>query len=150
MSQNVNMIELKLVYKDFVIDYNEESSGIKKLFQFVCPMIDILENGKVLVCDEIEAHLHPSIVANIIKRFCQNRDSSSQLITATHDSDLLDLNEIRRDQIWFTELNPKMRTTDLYSLAELKNVRKDENIKKGYILGRYGAIPMLNSNFREK
>lgn len=150
MSQNVNMIELKLVYKDFVIDYNEESSGIKKLFQFVCPMIDILENGKVLVCDEIEAHLHPSIVANIIKRFCQNRDSSSQLITATHDSDLLDLNEVRRDQIWFTELNPKTRSTDLYSLAELKNVRKDENIKKGYILGRYGAIPMLNSNFREK
>ena len=61
MSQNVNMIELKLVYKDFVIDYNEESSGIKKLFQFVCPMIDILENGKVLVCDEIEAQVREAL-----------------------------------------------------------------------------------------
>ncbi|MBO7061518.1 MAG: ATP-binding protein [Fibrobacter sp.] len=150
MMQNTIGYELKLVYKNFEVDYREESSGVKKLFQFICPMMDVLTNNRVLVCDEIEAHLHPSIVAEIIKRFCQNRDSSSQLITATHDSDLLDLNEVRRDQIWFTELNPKTRSTDLYSLAELKNVRKDENIKKGYILGRYGAIPMLNSNFREK
>ncbi|SOE45530.1 hypothetical protein SAMN05720781_0034 [Fibrobacter sp. UWT3] len=150
MMQSSIGYELKLVYKNFEVDYREESSGVKKLFQFVCPMMDALTNNRVLICDEIEAHLHPSIVAEIIKRFCRNKDSKSQLITATHDSDLLDLNEVRRDQVWFTEMNPKTRSTDLYSLAELKNVRKDENIKKGYILGRYGAIPMLNSNFREK
>ena len=59
---------------------------------------------------------------------------------------ILDLSIFRRDQIWFTELTTDNRSTDLYSLAEIKNVRKDENIGKGYIAGKYGAIPMLNAN----
>ena len=51
----------------------------------------------------------------------------------------------RRDQIWFTELKKEDRSTDLYSLSDIKNVRKDENIRKGYMLGKYGGIPMLNN-----
>ncbi|MCF0224712.1 MAG: ATP-binding protein [Fibrobacter sp.] len=145
----VSVIDLKLVYPDVVIDIGEESSGVQALFRFVCPMIDILENNKVLVADEIEAHLHPSIVADIVRRFTKNGAPEGQLIMTTHNTDLLDLDEIRRDQVWFTELKKKTRSTDLYSLAEIKNVRKGENIKKGYITGRYGAIPMLNSNIRE-
>ena len=64
----------------------------------------------------------------------------------THDTSILNLNLFRRDQIWFTEMKCGERTTDLYSLAEIKNVRKDENIGKGYISGKYGAIPMLNES----
>lgn len=145
----VSMIDLKLVYPDVVVDIGEESSGVQALFHFVCPMIDILESGKVLVADEIESHLHPSIVADIVRRFTKNEALEGQLIMTTHNTDLLDLDEIRRDQVWFTELKKKTRSTDLYSLAEIKNVRKGENIKKGYITGRYGAIPMLNSNIKE-
>jgi AAA15 family ATPase/GTPase len=74
-------------------------------------------------------------------------NNNSQLFFTTHETGLLDLDIFRRDQIWFTELTPKERSTDLYSLAELKNVRKDEKYSKGYILGRYGAIPMLNVDF---
>ena len=55
----------------------------------------------------------------------------------------------RRDQIWFTQLTEKKRATDLYSLVEIKNVRKSENLEKGYISGKYGAIPMMNPNFAE-
>ena len=69
-----------------------------------------------------------------------------QLFFTTHDTGLLNLDLFRRDQIWFTELKED-RSTDLYSLAEIKNVRKDENFGKGYISGKYGAIPMLNLNF---
>ena len=74
---------------------------------------------------------------------------SAQLIFNTHEISLLDLNLFRRDQIWFTELNSLNRSTELYSLAEIKSVRKDENYGKGYISGRYGAIPMLNENLAE-
>ena len=69
-----------------------------------------------------------------------------QIFFTTHDTGLLSLDLFRRDQIWFTELTED-RSTDLYSLAEIKNVRKDENFGKGYINGKYGAIPMLNLNF---
>lgn len=143
------IIDLKLDYGNFFIDINEESAGIKELFKFLCPLIDILQSGKVFVCDEIENHFHPSIVAEIVKRFCSNAKSNSQMILTTHDTDLLNLDFIRRDQIWFTELKPESRSTDLYSLSELKNVRKTENIKKGYISGRYGAIPMLTNSLAE-
>lgn len=148
-NQKVNIINLKLDYGKFVIDINEESAGVRKLFKFLCPLIDILHSGKVFICDEIETHLHPSIVAEIVKRFCKNIDSDGQMILTTHDTDLLDLDYVRRDQIWFTELKPEFRSTDLYSLIELKSIRKGENVKKGYISGRYGAVPMLNGNFRE-
>lgn len=148
-AQKMNIIELKLDYGKFPIDINEESAGIQKLFRFLCPLIEILHSGKIFVCDEIETHLHPSIIAEIVKRFCSNTKSNGQMILTTHDTDLLDLDFVRRDQIWFTELKPETRSTDLYSLVELKNVRKGENIKKGYISGRYGAIPMLNANLTE-
>ena len=146
LMQPANFIDLKLIYERFSLDINEESEGIQKLFRFLCPLIDILYSGKIFICDEIETHLHPTIVYEIINTFIQNNETNGQIIFTTHDTDLLDLDFIRRDQIWFTELKPVNRSTDLYSLAELKNVRKDENIKKGYISGKYGAIPILNNN----
>lgn len=139
-------IEMKIVYEKFTVDFNEESSGVQKLFHFLCPLIDILHNGKIFICDEIETHLHPSIVSEILKRFCLNTETAGQMILTTHDTDLLDLDFIRRDQIWFTELKPENRSTDLYSLSDLKNVRREENRKKGYISGKYGAIPILGSS----
>ena len=122
----------------------EESTGIKKLFAFLYPYIDTLKNGYVLICDEIETGLHESVVMGILKLFTKlYPDSQAQLIFTTHDTSLLDSEIFRRDQIWFTELD-NIRSTDLYSLAEIKNVRKKENLKNGYVSGKYGAIPMLN------
>lgn len=109
----------------------------------LCPIIDIIQQGKVLIYDEIETSLHESIAKELIEIFLRN-NHNSQLIFTTHDTNLLDLSLLRRDQIWFTELIKENRSTQLYSLADIKNVRKDENIAKGYISGKYGAIPMLN------
>ena len=126
----------------------EESTGIKKLFEIICPLIDFVRGGAVIFWDEIELGLHEAIVRQLIKWFyAYYPDSQSQLIFTTHDTSLLDLKLFRRDQIWFTELKPENRATDLYSLLEIKDVRKSENIAKGYISGRYGAIPMLNETF---
>lgn len=83
----------------------------------------------------------------MLKTFLSFRgDGQPQIFFTTHDTSLLSLDLFRRDQIWFTELKQPDRSTELYSLAEIKNIRKDENYGKGYISGRYGAIPMLNEN----
>ena len=126
----------------------EESSGVKKLFALLCPLIDIIVNGKVLICDELESGLHEALVYGLLKMFMTTDSGNKfpQLFFTTHDTGLLNLDMFRRDQIWFTELKED-RSTDLYSLSEIQNVRKDENIGKGYINGKYGAIPMLNLNF---
>ena len=71
------------------------------------------------------------------------------MIFSTHDTSLLNKDLFRGDQIWFTQLNDE-RATDLYSLVEIKYVRKFENLEKGYISGKYGAIPMLNKAFFQK
>ena len=147
-SKEANMIEAKLVYDEFETDLmTEESTGVKRLFEVVCPIIDIINSGKILVCDEFETSLHESIVYQIVKLFNKARkDQFAQLIFSTHDTSLLDSSLFRRDQIWFTQLD-EQRATDLYSLVEIKNVRKTENLEKGYISGKYGAIPILNRNF---
>ncbi len=136
-------------YKSFETDlFHEESSGIKKLFAMLSPLVDIMVNGKVLICDELESSLHESLVYGLVKLFMDTKsDKFSQLLFSTHDTGLLNLDLFRRDQIWFTELRNNDRSTDLYSLAEIRNVRKEENFEKGYIDGKYGSIPMLNLDF---
>ncbi len=150
-NQEGNRIEAKVVYDGFEVDLmTEESAGVKRLFQMICPIIDILNNGKILVCDELESSLHESVIYQIVQWFQHYRkDKFAQLIFSTHDTSLLDSELFRRDQIWFTQLN-KERATDLYSLVEIRNVRKSENLEKGYISGKYGAIPMLNKEFFQK
>ncbi len=149
-SGTVKNIETKVIYKNFETDLmTEESTGIRKLFQIVCPVLDILTTGKVLICDEIETGLHEAVVHKIIELFYEmSPEKFAQLIFTTHDTSLLDAKMFRRDQIWFTQLEPEYRATDLYSLVEIKNVRNNENLAKGYVSGKYGAIPVLNDSFK--
>lgn len=149
LQEKIDAISAKVQYEGFETDLiSEESTGIKKLFGILCPFIDIIANGKVLVCDELESNLHESLLFGLVKQFVNTRGSKpAQLIFTTHETGLLNLDLFRRDQIWFTENKPADRSTDLFSLTEIRNVRKDENFGKGYIAGKYGAIPMLNLNF---
>lgn len=142
-----NRLNVKVIYDDFTTDLmTEESTGVQKLFEVICPIIDIINNGKILICDEIETSLHESIVWEIVSLFKKARmDKFAQILFTTHDTSLLDSKLFRRDQIWFTELDSN-RATDLYSLAEIKNVRKTENLRNGYMLGKYRAIPMKSQN----
>lgn len=143
--------EARVNYGLFTTDLmTEESDGVRKLFEMLCPIIDIIIKGKILVCDEFEKSLHENLIFKIIELF---RDAGSgktaQIIFSTHDTSLMGADLFRRDQIWFTQLKNEDRSTDLYSLAELKNVRKTENIEKGYVNGKYGAIPVLNPDLVE-
>ena len=146
--KNSVTLQASIIYEHFETDLmTEESTGIQKLFQMICPILDILMKGKVLFCDEIETGLHEAVVHKIIELFYElYPDKKAQMIFTTHDTSLLDAKLFLRGQIWFTQLT-KERATDLYSLAEIRHVRKDENLARGYISGKYGAIPILNQNF---
>jgi len=151
LQDKVDAISATVKYSSFETDLmSEESAGIRKLFAILCPLIDIMMNGKVLFCDELESSLHESLVYGLVKLFINTQmDQYAQMIFTTHETGLLNLDLFRRDQIWFAEMRKDERSTDLYSLAEIKNVRKEENFGKGYIAGKYGAIPMLNLDFAE-
>ncbi|WP_419014113.1 AAA family ATPase [Hominenteromicrobium sp.] len=151
LQNNVNAITARVCYDDFNVDLmQDESTGIQKLFGILCPIIDIMMNGKVLICDELESSLHESIVFGLVKLFMNTQTNKfAQMIFTTHETGLLNLELFRRDQIWFAEMRKEDRSTDLYSLAEIKNVRKEDNFGRGYISGKYGAIPMLNLNFAD-
>ena len=141
-------IEVKTLHGDVQFSFHEESEGTKRLFSLIGPWIDALQNGRVLVVDELDTKLHHLLNVFLIKLFhdpTQNQ-KNAQLIFNTHNTNLLDLKLFRRDQIWFTEKDPETGKTDLYSLVEFKKEkkpRKDTDIKKGYIIGRYGAIPFI-------
>ena len=131
----------KYTYK---LNFLEESSGTRVLFAFAPFLKSAFENTKVIIVDELEKSMHPALVEFIVKLF-NNKDinkANSQLIFTTHAINLLNLEILRRDQIWFTEKNPKNGISELYPLDSF-SVRKDENIQKGYINGRYGAIPFI-------
>jgi AAA15 family ATPase/GTPase len=125
-------------------DLNDESTGTKKLFALAAPIIDALQNGKILVIDELEANLHPILIQYLIKLFNDEKinKNNAQLIFTTHDTNLLKPYLFRRDQIWFSEKN-RFSSTEIYSLVEFKGVRASEDFEKQYIQGKYGAIPYI-------
>lgn len=118
-----------------------QSEGTKKLFALLGPILKSLYEGEVLIIDEIDSKLHPSIVRFIISMFnsIDKNKNNGQLICNTHDVMLLQ-EDIRRDQVWFVEKN-KYGESELYSLSDFKGIRKNDSILKKYLLGVYGAIP---------
>ncbi|MEY4505097.1 MAG: hypothetical protein RL154_1394 [Pseudomonadota bacterium] len=121
----------------------EESLGTRKFFKISAPIIDTLNEGKVLVIDELDASLHPMLTRHLIKLFNSDLNKkNAQLIFATHDTSLLTKDLFTREQIWLTEKN-RYGATDLYSLLEIKDVRAKEDFEKYYLQGKYGAIPYL-------
>lgn len=127
-----------------------ESEGTKKLFACSGIFIEVLWRGGVLVIDELNARLHPSITKQLIRLFLSKATNpkNAQLIYATHDTNLLNGNFLRRDQIWFAEKN-RYGATDLYSLVEFKEGRHlghNISIEKEYLQGKYGAIPFIGDN----
>lgn len=127
-----------------------ESEGTKKMIEIAGPIFDAILGGKILIVDELDAKLHPFLTRKIIGLFMDKTTNpkGAQLIFATHDTNLLNLDYLRRDQIWFTEKD-KTDASELYSLVEFRDdagnkVRNDRNIEKDYINGRYGAVPFMS------
>ena len=129
---------------------SQESSGTNKLFNISGSVFDVLNNGGVLIIDELDASLHPLLTLAVTRLFNSadfNR-KNAQLIFATHDTNLLYYGKYRRDQVYFFEKN-QYGASEMYSLVEYKEegktVRKDRSFEKDYIEGRYGAIPFIGN-----
>lgn len=129
---------------------SQESSGTNKLFNISGPVFDVLNDGGVLVVDELDASLHPLLTLAVTKLFNSREfnQNNAQLIFATHDTNLLYYGNYRRDQIYFVEKDT-YGSSDMYSLVEYKEegktIRKDRSFEKDYIEGRYGAIPFIGN-----
>lgn len=137
-------IETKEGIKDYKLNFDVESDGTKLVFAYAPIILEALENGRTIIIDEIDSCLHPILLSYLISIFndkTQNKNGA-QLIFNTHDTSLLDLSRFRRDQIYFVEKNNLNGITDLYSLADF-SPRKTDDIRKGYMQGRYGAIPLI-------
>ena len=132
------------------ISMNEESSGTKKMFSLYQTLLDVLEKGGVFFADELDIKLHPLLMRNILLTFTDKEKNSNnaQLIFTTHNTIYMDIDLLRRDEIWFVEKDNGV--SNLYSLDDITNekgekVRKDSNYEKHYLLGNYGAIPNLKN-----
>jgi len=123
----------------------QESRGSMKLIALAGPLFDVIEEGAVLIIDEFDARLHPLLTRAIFEWFHgATKQSSAQLLVATHDVGLMDPDILRRDQVWFCDKNEK-GATSVYSLAEFDSnaVRPTTKFNKQYLLGLLGAVPRL-------
>lgn len=128
-----------------VFDLADESMGTQRLLFLTGPILDILDKGLVLVVDELDNSLHPLLVRRLVELFHTPslNTKGAQLIFSTHDTSLLDPDLFRRDQIWFVEKD-RDQASKLYPLSDF-SPRKNEALERGYLIGRYGALPFFRN-----
>lgn len=122
---------------------DEESSGTISLFKLAGPIIDVLDNGYMLVVDELNSGLHPLAFQHLISMFCDQNinKKNAQLIFTTHDTSVTERNCIGRDQIWLLEKGDNLAARLVpYSDFKTRNAR---SFQKGYLQGRFGAVPRI-------
>lgn len=131
-----------LIYKDYSIPIPYESSGTKRLIKLAFRLARCISSYDdfTIVIDELDAGLHDTLPSEIVKQFLSLTRSDSQLIAITHNIALLHDGVLRKDEIWFSEMKEN-RTTNLYSLSDLKGVKSSEDFAENYLCGKYGALP---------
>lgn len=136
-----------------LVEFNlreDESQGTQKFIALSGPLKHTLEQGSILIVDELEARLHPRLTQAIVDLFHGPANpKGAQLICATHEVHLLEPERFRRDQIWFCEKD-ESGATDLYSLADIESdkIRATSKFSRQYMLGIFGAVPHL-AHFQE-
>ncbi|MFI3296276.1 MAG: ATP-binding protein [bacterium] len=121
---------------------NHQSDGTKYSIVIMYLLDKLINRDSIIFIDELEKSMHPMIVKNLLEIFLQNKNSKGQLVFTTHESYLLDQDLLRADEIWFVE--KQNASTRLYSLNDFKE-HSAIDIQKGYLAGRYGAIPYLSA-----
>lgn len=128
---------------EVIFEEDEESDGSIRLLDFIPMLIDLKHYDDVFLIDEIDRSMHPMLSQKLLECYFSilSVKKNTQLIFTTHESNLLDLKTIRADEVWFVEKD-KVGASHLASLAEYK---PREDVRKGYLQGRYGAIPFFAS-----
>lgn len=148
MQEGEEIVVKRLLFKHAVkngksinFHHYQLSDGTKRLLDYLVMLSQIILNPSVVVVDEIGRSIHPSLLKTIIEKFSTTTHTQGQLIFTTHEANLLDQALLRPDEIWFMEKD-KFGYSDMYPLSEFKE-HKTKDIRKGYLNGRYGAIPFL-------
>ena len=125
------------------LPFEEESSGTQALFELAGPVLDVLDNGWTVVVDELNSGLHPLAFQHLITLFCDPKTNphDAQLIFTTHDTSVTEQGCIERDQIWLVEKGRELAAR-LTPFSDYKT-RDARPFQKGYLQGRYGAVPRL-------
>ena len=150
LSQIAYIYRIYFVYEDnqkqkYKLEYYEQSAGTQKILSMFFPIYNLLNNGGVMIIDELDITLHYSLIKEIIKMFnsVEYNRKNAQLIFTTHNLLLLDFNLFREDQIWFLENNDVSTGTELYSLSDVEGYEKNKYLLRDYLNGNFGGIPKL-------
>ena len=129
--------------KEVLLEVNEESDGTQRLMDLIPALKLLLDENNVCIIDELDRSMHPKLSFRILELFLNSRTNrESQLIVTTHESSLLNLGLLRRDEIWFTAKDEN-GASSVYSLEEFVP-RYDKDVRKGYLMGRFGGIPVVS------
>lgn len=143
---DVTVAKLVSIHKgknsDVQFDLSEESTGTKRIIDLLPVIILAITKGFVFVVDEIESSIHPHIMKKLIQLFLDASNNNGQLLFSTHECNLLDLDLLRQDEIWFAEKDEE-GSSHIYSLSDFKP-RYDKDIRKGYLEGKFSAIPFFS------
>ncbi len=142
-------LEVKIAHLDAEggvenFDFKHESHGTQKIFALAGPWIDSLNNGYILVIDELHDCLHPHLLKFLVELFNNSNTNSknAQLIFTTHETSILNQAVFRRDQIWFCEKG-KDNASKIYPLTDFSPRKGRENLEQAYLSGRYGGLPYV-------
>ena len=126
------------------LPHDHESKGTQTLFTIGTNLFNALNKGQILIVDELDSSLHPSITKMLVQLFLSEKinKNGAQLIFNTHDVTLLDEELFRKDQIWITEKN-EMGVSELYSLSDFDGLREDTPFEKWYMAGKFGGLPAI-------
>lgn len=130
----------------FPLELSDESEGTRRLMSLAPGIEKVLQKGGVLVVDEIDRELHPLLVEFVISKFQSPKTNPghAQIVFTTHDTELLNMEILRKDQIYFTDKNKKSGVSEMFNLTELP-IKTNDNIRKAYLVGKYGAIPEVDT-----
>ncbi len=131
--------------KLYTLELADESDGTRKLMSIAPAIESVLASGGLLLVDEIERELHPTLVEFIVAKFQSKRTNlnGAQIICTTHNTELMNMELIRKDQLYFVDKSEENGASELYSISDF-STRTTENIRKGYLLGKYGATPNVD------
>lgn len=126
----------------FPLELSDESDGTRKLMALAPAIESVLDKGGLLLVDELERELHPMLVNYLVSKFQSKytNPNSAQIVFTTHNTELLNVDILRKDQLYFVDKNKEVGTSELYSISDF-STKTSENIRKGYLLGKYGATP---------
>lgn len=130
--------------KDVMFDLDlEESNGTRKLFQILMRFLDVVKNRKSIMLDEFDLGLHTRLADFVLDLI--HASEGSQLLFSSHNINLIDVKRLRRDQIVFVSKSED-GATGVYSLYDFKDFRENMDAEKGYIQGRFDAVPYIDSS----